>query len=76
MSPGPDEVFRRDGGWEENPGGMGVVESPRDSGQPIPGAHERRGTMPVCEFVCRARRKKFARMKPITEYDPKKVTCP
>ncbi len=32
--------------------------------------------MPVCEFVCRARRKKFARMKPITEYDPKKVTCP
>lgn len=32
--------------------------------------------MPVYEFACRACRKKFAVVKPITEYDPKKVACP
>jgi putative FmdB family regulatory protein len=32
--------------------------------------------MPVYEFICNDCQKKFEVVKPIKEYDPKKVTCP
>ena len=32
--------------------------------------------MPVYEFTCRACKKKFTVLKPITEFDSKTVACP
>jgi putative FmdB family regulatory protein len=61
---------------ERNTEKGGVVRSIGDPRQLIPDAHGWRGTMPVYEFVCRACKKKFALVKPIAKYDPKKVTCP
>ena len=41
------------------------------------GETSRKGdSMPVYEFICNGCKKKFELIKPVKEYDPKKVTCP
>ena len=32
--------------------------------------------MPIYEYVCLDCKKKFSEVKPLSEYDPKKTTCP